>query len=199
MTFKPRAREIESEYRPDSEHGDSRALIRLIRESNVAAFEELYRLYWNQLYNFAFRYVQSSEEAEDVVQEIFFSVWRNRESWNVGGSLQHYLFVAVRNTAIGRLRRDATMRRWRDRTVSDSQGQSGDLADSLIESADANAEVERALSEMPAKRRAVCALRWIDGLSYAQIAERLGINEKTVENHIGNGLRFMRERLSPRR
>lgn len=199
MTFDPRASERESEYRADSEDGDPRALVRLIREGNVVAFEELYRAYWNQLYNFAFRYVQSAEEAEDVVQEVFFSVWRNRMSWNVSGSLQNYLFVAVRNTAIGRLRRDATMRRWREKTVTETGDQSGDLADSLIDSADANAEVERALSEMPIKRRAVCALRWIDGLSYAQIAERLGINEKTVENHIGKGLKFMREHLTPRR
>jgi hypothetical protein len=63
MTFNPRAAEEESEYRPDSEAGDPRVLVRLIREGNVAAFEELYRAYWNQLYNFAFRYVQSAEEA----------------------------------------------------------------------------------------------------------------------------------------
>lgn len=198
MTFNPRASERENEYHPDSEDGDPRALVRLIREGNVAAFEELYRAYWNQLYNFAFRYVQSAEEAEDVVQEVLFSVWRNRASWNVSGSAQNYLFVAVRNTAIGRLRRDATMRRWREKTVTEASGQSEAVVDSLIDSADANAEVERALSEMPTKRRAVCALRWIDGLSYAQIAERLGINEKTVENHIGRGLKFMRERLTPR-
>jgi RNA polymerase sigma-70 factor (ECF subfamily) len=199
MTFNSRALERESEYHSDSEGGDPRALVRLIREGSVAAFEELYRAYWNQLYNFAFRYVQSAEEAEDVVQEVLFSVWRNRVTWNVSGSLQNYLFVAVRNTAIGRLRRDATMRRWREKTVTEANSQSEAPADSLIDSADANAEVERALSEMPTKRRAVCALRWIDGLSYSQIAERLGINEKTVENHIGKGLKFMRERLTPRR
>jgi RNA polymerase sigma-70 factor (ECF subfamily) len=110
--------------------------------------------------------------------------------------VQHYLFVAVRNAALGRLRRDATMQRWRQRTISEDSAPSQEAADALVELADANADIERALAEMPARRRAVCALRWIDGLSYAQISERLGINEKTVENHIGNGLRFMRMRLT---
>ena len=198
MAFKSRSIEPHGEQAAESHDRDAQTTVHRIRAGDVAAFEELYRNYWNQLYNFGFRYVQSAEEAEDVVQEVFFAVWRNRASWHVGGSLHGYLFVAVRNAAIGRLRRDATMRRWRDRTVREDAGRSGEAADALIESADANAEVERALAEMPSKRRAVCALRWIDGLSYAQIAERLGINEKTVENHIGNGIRFMRERLSSR-
>ena len=50
--------------------------------------------------------------------------------------------------------------------------------------------------QMPEKRRAVCVLRWVDGLSYAEIAERLGIAEKTVETQIGRGLRFLRERVA---
>jgi len=82
--------------------------------------------------------------------------------------------------------------------ISEEPTRSDPAVDALIESADATAEVERALAEMPPKRRAVCALRWLDGLTYAQIAERLGINEKTVENHIGTGIKFMRERLGKR-
>jgi RNA polymerase sigma-70 factor, ECF subfamily len=182
----------------DSSHDDPRALVSRIRGGDVNAFELLYREYWNQLYNFAFRYVQSTEEAEDVVQEVFFSIWRNRAEWHVGTSLQNYLFVSVRNAAIGRLRRDATMQRWRNRTIAEDSGKSDNAVEGLIDAADATAEVERALAEMPPKRRAVCALRWLDGLSYAQIAERLGINEKTVENHIGSGIKFMRERLAKR-
>lgn len=198
MAFKPNVREGERDSLSDTLNRDDQALVHGIRAGNVVAFEQLYRNFWTQLYNFAFRYVQSTEEAEDVVQEVFFTVWRNRADWQINSSLQHYLFVSVRNAAIGRLRRDATMQRWREKTVGDDSSRSTEAADALVESADINADVERALSEMPAKRRAVCALRWIDGLSYAQISERLGINEKTVENHIGNGIRFMRSRLTAR-
>jgi RNA polymerase sigma-70 factor (ECF subfamily) len=179
----------------ESSHDDPRALVSRIRAGDVDAFELLYRDYWNQLYNFGFRYVQSAEEAEDVVQEVFFSIWRNRSEWHVGTSLQNYLFVSVRNAAIGRLRRNATMQRWRARAIAEDSTRSEQAVDALIDSAETAAEVERALAEMPPKRRAVCALRWLDGLTYAQIAERLGINEKTVENHIGSGIKFMREML----
>ena len=66
-----------------------------------------------------------------------------------------------------------------------------------LEAADLVAAVQRALDDLPPKRSAVCKLRLIDELSYAQIAERLGISEKTVETQLARGLKFLRERMRP--
>src|SRR5262249_15150641 len=68
-------------------------------------------------------------------------------------------------------------------------------AEQLMRAEELGATVERALADMPEKRRAICALRWTDGLTYAEIAARLGIAEKTVENQIGLGLRLLHERV----
>lgn len=175
---------------------DAQQLARKVRTGDVVAFEALYKLFWTAMYNFAFRYVQSADEAEDVVQEVFFRIWRTRAEWNVVGSVQNYLFVAVRNSAIGRLRRNASAHKWQERERPElADGTSLALDESLV-TAERHADIERALAEMPEKRRVVCTLRWIDDMSYAEISARLGITEKTVENHIGNGLKFMRERLS---
>ena len=173
-------------------------LARRIRAGDSAAFETLYKIFWSAMYSFAFRYVQSGEEAEDVVQEVFFRIWRNRSEWNVIGSVQNYLFISVRNASIARLRRNATAHRWSERERSETSSESKTDPETDLELAEKRADIERALAEMPEKRRAVCAMRWIDGMSYAEIAERLGITEKTVENHIGNGVKFMREHLRRR-
>ena len=170
-------------------------LAKRIRAGDVTAFETLYKLFWTAMYSFAFRYVQSGEEAEDVVQEVFFRIWRSRSEWNVIGSVQNYLFISVRNASIARLRRNATAQRWSERERVSSSGESTSGPEADLEVAERHADIERALAERPEKRRAVCAMRWIDGMSYAQIAERLGITEKTVENHIGNGVKFMREHI----
>src|SRR2546422_8764123 len=69
--------------------------------------------------------------------------------------------------------------------------------ESELEAAELVAAVERALAELPPKRAAVCRLRLIDGLSYAQIADRLGIGEKTVETQLARGLKFLRDRIRP--
>jgi RNA polymerase sigma-70 factor (ECF subfamily) len=170
-------------------------LVAYIRAGHVAAFERLYQLYWTRLYQFAFRYVQSAEEAEEIVQDVFFRVWRNRDTWHVVGSLDGYLYLAVRNTALDRLERAVVARKWRNHVVDDIRSAQSELPDASLLAADIDAAIERCLAELPPKRRAICLLRWTHDLSYAQIAEQLGVSEKTVETQIARGLKFLRERL----
>ena len=173
-------------------------LLEGIRHGEVAAFEELYRRYWVRLYDFCFRYLQSTDEAADVVQEVFFQVWRGRKERRVVGRLDSYLYSAVRNRAFDRLEHAAVVHRWRQGVQAnpEAMARATSSAEEAMLAGELGAAVERALSEMPEKRRAVCVLRWVDGLSYAEIAERLGIAEKTVETQIGRGLRFLRERVA---
>src|SRR5216110_78524 len=175
---------------------DERAWADRIRAGDMDAFEALYRTYWQRLYAFAFRYVRSKEDAEEVAQEVFFRIWRGREHWVPAGAVRNYLYLAVRNAARDRLERAAVARRL------GRGGRVGQLATAMeiesdLEAADLVAAVQRALDELPPKRSAVCKLRLIDELSYAQIAERLGIREKTVETQLARGLKFLRDRIRP--
>lgn len=172
-------------------------LVASIRAGNVAAFEALYQECWTRLCHFAFRYLRSAEEAEEVVQDVFFRIWRQRLEWNVIGPLDSYLYLAVRNAALDRLERASVARRWKERatTEQDVPSASSEPTDALVLSAEFDATIERALAELPAKRRTICLLRWTHDLTYAQIADRLGISEKTVETQIARGLKVLRERL----
>ena len=163
-----------------------------IRAGHMGAFEALYRMYWERLYAFAFRYLRSQQDAEDAVQEVFFRIWRGRADWVPAGAVRNYLYLAVRNAALDRLQRAAVARRRRVGTaqlvtVADIQPD--------LEAAELAAAVERALADLPPKRSAVCRLRLIDGLSYAEIAHRLAISEKTVETQLARGLKFLRDRI----
>src|SRR5213593_3222547 len=177
---------------------DDRAWADRIRAGDMDAFEALYRTYWQRLYAFAFRYVHSQEDAEEVAQEVFFRIWRGREHWVPAGAVRNYLYLAVRNAARDRLERAAVARRWGGR--GGRGGRVGPVAtapevQSSLEAAELVAAVERALAELPPKRSAVCKLRLIDGLSYAQIADRLGICEKTVETQLARGLKTLRDQI----
>ena len=167
-----------------------RAWVDRIRAGDMDAFEALYRTYWQRLYTFAFRYVGSKEEAEDVAQEVFYRIWRGRERWVPAGAVRGYLYLSVRNAARDRLARAAVAQRWRLRQVGTTTETQPDVA-----AAELTASVEHALADLPPKRSAVCKLRLIDGLSYAQIADRLGISEKTVETQLARGLKFLRDRI----
>src|SRR6058998_503571 len=126
-----------------------RAWANRIRAGHMGAFEALYRMYWERLYAFAFRYLRSQQDAEDAVQEVFFRIWRGRADWVPAGAVRNYLYLAVRNAALDRLQRAAVARRWGARLgerVTAAEIQSN------LEAADLVAAVERALAELPVKR-----------------------------------------------
>ena len=177
----------DDDVRTDAEE---RAWVERIQTGDVHAFEALYRRYWERLYAFAFRYLRSREDSEEIVQEVFFRIWRGRAHWVPAGAVRNYLYLAVRNSARDRLERAAVARRRRI-----SQREPAVEVQPDLEAADLVAAVERALTELPAKRAEVCKLRLVAELSYAQIAQRLGISEKTVETQLARGLKFLRERL----
>src|SRR5213082_4076258 len=183
---------LENRFANESETSAERAWADRIRGGDVDAFEALYRKYWQPLYAFAFRYVRSKEDAEEVVQDVFFRIWRGRADWVPAGAVRNYVYCAVRNAARDRLERTAVARRWHVGQVATAAG-----IQSELEVAELVALVQRALDELPPRRSAVCKLRLIDELSYAQIADRLGIREKTVETQLARGLKFVRERMCP--
>src|SRR5213596_3595775 len=136
--------------KPDTSSGDvstdaeERAWADRIRAGDMDAFEALYRAYWQRLYAFAFRYLHSKEDAEEVTQDVFFRIWRGRADWVPAGAVRNYLYLAVRNAARDRLERAAVARRWRGRV--------GPVAaaaeiESDLEAAELVAAVERALAE----------------------------------------------------
>src|SRR5258705_6307607 len=168
---------------------DERAWVERVRGGDIEAFEGLYRAYWERLYTFAFRYMHSKEDAEEVVQEVFFRIWRGRSHWVPAGAVRSYLYLAVRNSARDRLERAAVARRRRI-----SQREPAVEAQPDLEAADLVAAVERALTELPAKRAEVCKLRLGAGLSFAPIAQRLGISEKTRGTPPSPGLEVLRRR-----
>ena len=190
---------LENRFAKESETSAERAWADRIRGGDRTAFEALYRKYWQPLYAFAFRYVRSKEDAEEVVQDVFFRIWRGRADWVPAGAVRNYVYCAVRNAARDRMERVAVARRWGGRGEHVGQGATAAAAaiQSELEAAELVAAVQRALDELPSKRSAVCKLRLIDELSYAQIADRLGIREKTVETQLARGLKFLRDRIRP--
>src|SRR6266704_6468157 len=186
------AKEPETSSDDVTTDADERVWADRIRAGDMDAFEALYRAYWQRLYAFAFRYLHSKEDAEEVTQDVFFRIWRGRADWVPAGAVRNYLYLAVRNAALDRLQRAAVARR---RRVGTAQLVTVAEIQPDLEAAELAAAVERALADLPPKRSAVCRLRLIDGLSYAEIAHRLAMGEKTVETQLARGLKFLRERI----
>jgi RNA polymerase sigma-70 factor (ECF subfamily) len=161
------------------------------------AFEALFHEHYARLCSYALTIVRRREDAEDVVQQVFANLWRVRGSLEIRESARAWLYRSVRNGALNRVRSERSALRLAESPervpVADP---APDPAESMIAGQSA-AALERALDGIGERCREVLRLRWIDGLTHAEIADALGITRKAVESNITRGLRALRVVLDP--
>jgi RNA polymerase sigma-70 factor (family 1) len=176
-------------------HSAEARLAERIRDGDTAAFEIVFLDAMPRLCNFAMHYLRSRDEAQDVVQDVFARLWRTRATLRAGGSLSSYLYTSVRNAALNRLRHAGVAAELSADVMAD--GEPVVMAvDSALEIMERQAAVARAVGELPARQRTICLLRWTEGLTYREIAHRLGIAEKTVDAHLQRAIRTIREKVA---
>ena len=173
-------------------------LLAQIRSGDAAAFEQLFHDTYPALVPFAARYVGDKARAEELVQDLFLDLWKTRAEWEVRGTLRGYLFGALRNRALNLRRRDAIEDGWSIDSPHDAilalHSTPASVGDRLIADEERDA-VQRAFALLPERCRLAMHLRWRDGMSYAEIADVLGITPKSVENHLARGLKAVRARV----
>ena len=141
---------------------------------------------------YAYRYVRSHETAEEVVQDVLFRVWCRRDRMSEAGLIP-YIYRAVANGAISRIRAERAMVT-RDLHL-EREAASGQEAEQDSGMAELEVHARQAIEALPERTRLVFLLSRDAGLTYAAIAERLGISPKTVENQIVRALRLLRAAL----
>ncbi len=172
----------------------------LENSKHIALLERLFRQYQPMLVSFAWQYVKSAEDAREVVQEVFLSVWNNREHLREDGNLKAYLFTATRNKCLNWLEK----KRLRIVSMDEDPGperpkaqfpDSSPDGSEMLELAELRAVIFDEVQKLPAKCREIFILSRVEGLSHKEIGERLHISPKTVENQIGIALKRIRQRL----
>jgi RNA polymerase sigma-70 factor, ECF subfamily len=174
-----------------------------VRAGDPAAFEAMFRAFYSQLAAFAYRYMRSRDGAQEIVHDVLARIWERRGRLEVRDQLRTYLYTAVRNEALNRIRHDVVERRWRDRVLAqhrEEPSSSANDAEANLAQAELAAALERTLERLPDRCRLAVTLRWRHQLSYAEVAETMGISVKTVEVYVHRGLAALRaahETLKP--
>jgi RNA polymerase sigma-70 factor, ECF subfamily len=165
------------------------ALLERVRRGESSAMTEVFDKYSRAVYSVAFRILKDSGHAEDVMQEIFFQVWRNSDSFVQGrGSLGAWLVVVARNRAIDLLRRRKPTDSVEDVVLT--------APVNLAANAEHNAmmeKVQKVLQELPAEQQQSMELAYFEGLSHTEIAERTGDPLGTVKTRIRLALITLRK------
>lgn len=156
------------------------------------AYDKIYLCYKEPVEQFLVKLLGSHDEASDVVQELFITLWERRENIDPHGNIKGYLFTIAKNAAFKRIAQKKL--RCSQSDVADSLRHNDTTPDSTIIARDTRLLIEIAVSNMPAARRQVFSL-YLDGLSYDEIAERLSIAKGNVQKHISRARIDLRELL----
>lgn len=166
-------------------------LIALIRENDLGAFERIYNKYWSKLYLSAYNIIRDRQVAEDVTQEVLVNLWMKRANLKLT-SLNAYLYTSVRYQVFnvirsGKVRADLFNKL--EELFSNNGGEE------LLSEKEINRLLEQGVAELPEKCRQIFIMSRKEHLSTKEIAERLGIAPKTVENQLTVALNRLRKTL----
>lgn len=168
-------------------------LFTLVKNDNIKAFEELYNRYWPSLLDAAYRRLQSSQKAEDLVQDLFISLYQKRHAVVFTASLQAYLHQALKYKVLNEFRSEG-IRQSYQKTLFFRDNCKNDLANEL-EAKELHQKIDTVLESLPEKCRTVFLMSRKENRSNKDISQYLAISLSTVEKHIGKALKTLRNRL----
>lgn len=172
---------------------DSKITKGLINDDKTA-IDLIYNTYHKRIYSFAYSYLKIKDDALDVVHEVFIKLWETRHKIEPDTKLEAFVFTITRNTVLSIFRKKASERKYLDHLASltvnfDFSTQNTLDYEFLKET------IDQLVENLPPKRKQVFLISRNEGLSNKEIAQRLKISEKTVEDHLTKALAFLRIKM----
>jgi RNA polymerase sigma-70 factor (ECF subfamily) len=172
----------------------------LATQIQVKNLEKLFKEFQPMLVGFAYKYVKSSEDAKGIVQEVFVSVWKNRDHLQLDGKLKSYLFTATKNKSLNFLDKRRIQTVSIDASVVEDRAEiqlddGNNIASEDMELAELQVIISNEIGKLPPKCQEIFLLSRKEQLSYKEIAAKLEVSTKTVENQIGIAIKRIRKRV----
>jgi RNA polymerase sigma-70 factor, ECF subfamily len=169
-------------------------LLAFLKLNDERAFTEIYERYWEQISLCVLKVTHSPEDARDIVQEVFVSLWKRRKELDIQGPLAPYLIKAARNLSIRYIEKNIRKRNFLS-TLSSHFISYDFSTENKVASHELESVVIKAIDKLPPKMRTVFLLSRGENLSHKEIAQRLGIAERTVKKQVGNALKVIRTQM----
>jgi RNA polymerase sigma-70 factor (family 1) len=174
---------------------DDKLIINKLKDGDVLSFDYIFKKYNKKVYYFAISYLKNKEEAEDVVQEVFLNLWKCRNQINEYYVFSKYLFKITYNTTCKKFRKQA----------SDKKQMEEVLQNIIIEDNSTNLDIEYnnllenanlLIEKLPSRQKSIFFLSTKEHLTNEQIAQKLNISKKTVDNYLTLAKNSLRKSLS---
>lgn len=158
-------------------------------------FEEIFKAHYQALCAFAFGVVSDADMSEEIVQDVFVKLWTNKNEIEITKSVKSYLYKAVRNSSLNAIKHLKVKEEYKRHNKIERDKAECTLSDDLVEN-ELDRQIKAAIDHLPTERKKIFLLSRNEGLKYKEIAEKLGISVKTVENQMGKALAMLREELA---
>jgi len=170
-------------------------LVAFLKLGNHVAYAELYNRYKNQLYLHAYRMLHNDEEAKDVVQDMFAAIWLKKDTLIIPSAVDAYLYGAIRNRILNFIAHQKVISKYTDSITHFVETERSETDENYREK-ELIAIIEKEIALLPPKMREVFELSRNKELSYKQIAEQLGISDKTVKKQINKAIKVLRHKIN---
>ncbi|MCK5370922.1 MAG: RNA polymerase sigma-70 factor [Cyclobacteriaceae bacterium] len=174
---------------------EERQLVIQLKDGNQASYKVLYDKYAPMLFAFSRKYLQTQEDAEEIVQEVFLRIWEKKENIDEYQSFSSYVIQAAKYRIYNGFRKKVNEQAYLDFLIY-ADDSSRNFTELDVNYHAVKKKAESAITAMPPKRQEIFRLSREDGLKNREIAERLQISIKTVENQMGLALKFLKDELS---
>lgn len=156
-------------------------------------FEWMYDLYWKKLFSYCYYHIQDKEDATDLVQEIFFSLWKKRGVLEIK-QVENYLFRSA-SFEITDYYRHRNVKERHSEYLTYSYQEADNSTENLVRFGELSSRIDNLLDQLPDKCREVYRLSRLKGKSHEEIRTTLSISENTVKAHLQHALSFLKNRL----
>jgi len=165
-----------------------------INLGDCAVFEEVYRAYYPALCFFAAKYV-GDDESEDVVENLFFRIWKQKKKLLNSGHLKAFLYQATKNACLDFIKMQGRKDKRYASISMQTDAVNHDYLHNLVHT-EVIAEIHRAINQLPTQCRKVISLEFIEGLSNEEVAKELSLSVQTVKNHKVRALKILKQQFS---
>lgn len=170
-------------------------VLKKIKEGDIKAFERVFRLYYSPLCLYAVSITGRMDAAEEIVQELFYVFWKERETLQILYSLKSYLYGATRNKALQYCEHLEVRERHREAVLSREQEEKPSDPQDMLEYKELETLINRTLKKLPERRLRIFRMHRFEGKKYAEIASALSLSIKTVEAEMTKALQTLRKEI----
>jgi len=169
-------------------------LLVFLQEEGRDAFAEIYRRYWSLMYMHALKMLKDEDDTRDVLQDVFTSLWLNRETIDLNSNLAGYLYTCTRNKVLDLIAKQRVRVNYLDSLSSFIEANGNRIIESISEK-ELTQALDNEIKQLPGKMREVFEMRIHKHLTYKEIATELSLSEKTVKKQISNAIKIIRPKL----